>query len=382
MYQMYYSENGYFRLNYTAKPVYDPRAQEYAILDGKLTQKLNTAGTLTFTLPPGKEDPLSHKSVVLLDRESTLFSGRILKTETDFEGFTTVTCEGVLGELNGFVVRPYDFSGDNAQADDSTVNYLNALLDASRANRTGGWKVGNCSPSLQKLSYSGRSSTLYPTLLEELQQKLIQKEGGYLRASVGSISDNSPDRYLDYVTEEDYGKLVDQPIELGKNLTNLEITVDSSDRINTLVPLGKIEEDGQRLTVRDAVVDGKAYGKDYLEKEGSVAKYYTISATHQWEDVTDPTNLYNKAVKYLESVSQSAVSISASAADLSLAGYDVSPIRLGDRVRLISKIHNLDVTMLCTKRVYDLLDPANDVIQLESQLSSQNLTDLFAATGR
>lgn len=378
MYQLCYSDDGY----YPGGIIYDPRASDYAILDGKLTQKLNTAGTLTFTLPPGRGDPLSQRGVMLEDRGETLFFGRILKTETDFEGFTTVTCEGVLGELNGFVVRPYEFSGEDAQAADSTVNYLTALLSSALAGQDGAWAVGECSESLKKLDYSLRSSTLYPNLLTEIQQKLVQKQGGYLRTRISPSTYNQITRYLDYVTEEDYGKLVDQPIELGKNLTDLEITVDSSDRINILVPIGKTGEDGQRLTVRDAVVDGKAYGKDYLEKEGSVAKYYTISATHQWEDVTDPTNLYNKAVKYLEGVSQSAVSISASAADLSLAGYDVSPIRLGDRVRLISKIHNLDVTMLCTKRVYDLLDPANDVIQLESQLSSQNLTDLFAATGR
>lgn len=378
MYQLFYSDDGY----YTGGVIYDPRAADYAILDGKLTQKLNTAGTLTFTLPPGRGDPLSHRGVLLRDRGEALFSGRILKAETDFEGFATVTCEGLLGELNGFVVRPYEFSGEDAQAADSTINYLNTLFSSALAGQDGAWAMGECSESLKKLDYSLRSSSLYPALLTEIQQKLIQKQGGYLRARIDPAAYNQITRYLDYVTEDDYGTLVNQPIELGKNLIDLEITVDSSDRINILVPLGKTGEDGQRLTIRNAVVDGKIYGKDYLEKEGSVASYYAISATNQWEDVTDPTNLYNKAVEYLESASQTAVSISASAADLSLAGYDVSPIRLGDRVRLISKVHGLDMTMLCTQRTYDLLDPAKDVIKLESHLSTQNLTDLFAATGR
>lgn len=376
MYQIFYSDTGWF----TNGTIYDPRAAEYAILDGKLTQKLNTAGTLTFTLPPGREDPFSHTGVLLQDRGEMLFSGRILKTETDFEGFTTVTCEGVLGELNGFIVRPYDFSGSDAQADDSAVRYLQLLIQQANASSCG-WLLAKYSDSLKKLEYSARSSTLYPTLMDEINQKLLQKQGGYLKGVVDIHYTNAPSRILEYVDAEEYGKLVDQPIELGKNLTDLEITVDATDRINILVPLGKIDTDGNRLTIKNATVNGAAYGKDYIATD-TVNSFYSISATHQWEDVTDPTNLYNKAVEYLEGVSQSAVSISASAADLSLAGYDVSPIRLGDRVRLISKIHNLDVTMLCTKRVYDLLDPANDVIQLESQLSSQNLTDLFAAAGR
>lgn len=376
MYQIFYSDTGWF----TNGTIYDPRAAEYAILDGKLTQKLNTAGTLTFTLPPGREDPFSHTGVLLQDRGEMLFSGRILKTETDFEGFTTVTCEGVLGELNGFVVRPYDFSGDDAQADDSAVRYLQLLIQQANASSCG-WLLAKYSDSLKKLEYSARSSTLYPTLMDEINQKLLQKQGGYLKGVVDIHYTNAPSRILEYVDAQEYGKLVDQPIELGKNLTDLEITVDATDRINILVPLGKIDTDGNRLTIKNATVNGAAYGKDYIATD-TVNSFYSISATHQWEDVTDPTNLYNKAVDYLDSVSKAAVSISASAADLSLAGYDVSPIRLGDRVRLISKIHNLDVTMLCTRRVYDLLDPANDVIQLESQLSSQNLTDLFVATGR
>lgn len=219
MYQLFYSDDGY----YTGGVIYDPRAADYAILDGKLTQKLNTAGTLTFTLPPGRGDPLSHRGVLLRDRGEALFSGRILKTETDFEGFATVTCEGLLGELNGFVVRPYEFSGEDAQAADSTINYLNTLFSSALAGQDGAWAMGECSESLKKLDYSLRSSSLYPALLTEIQQKLVQKQGGYLRARIDPAAYNQITRYLDYVTEDDYGTLVNQPIELGKNLIDLEI---------------------------------------------------------------------------------------------------------------------------------------------------------------
>lgn len=376
MYRLYYSDTGWF----TNGIIYDPRAAEYAILDGKLTQKLNTAGTLTFTLPPGREDPFSHTGVLLQDRGETLFSGRILKTETDFEGFTTVTCEGVLGELNGFIVRPYDFSGSDAQADDSAIRYLQLLIQQAGASSYG-WLLAKYSESLKKLEYSARSSTLYPTLMDEINQKLLQKQGGYLKAFVDIHYTNAPSRILEYVDAEEYGTLVNQPIELGKNLTDLEITVDATDRINVLVPLGKIGTDGNRLTIQNATVNGAAYGKDYIAAD-SVNSFYSVSATHQWEDVTDPTNLYNKAVEYLDTVSKAAVTISASAADLSLAGYDVSPIRLGDRVRLISKSHNLDVTMLCTGRTYDLLDPAKDTVKLTSTMSASTITEFMAAAGR
>lgn len=379
MYQIFYSNDGY----YSDGIIYDPRATDYAILDGKLTQKLNTAGTLTFTLPPGRGDPLSYRGVMLRDRGETLFSGRISKTETDFEGFTTVTCEGLLGELNGFVVRPYDFSGTDAQAADSAVRYLTTLLSKAYSGGEGGWTVGVCSESLKKLSYSGRSSTLYPTLLDEIQQKLIQKEGGYLRASTALAQDYSRIiRVLDYVTAEDYGKLSDQPIELGRNLTDKDVTLDLSDWINSLVPLGKMGTDGQRLTVQNAVVDGKTYGKDYVQNQEEIARFYYVAATHIWEDVTDPTNLYERATAYLESASQASVSIVVSAADLSLAGYDVSPIRLGDRVNVVNGVNGMDVTMLCTGRTYDLLDPAKDTVKLTSTMSASTITEFMAAAGR
>lgn len=358
--------------------LYDPRLPDYAITDGTLTQKLNTSGTLTLVLPPGSRSVTLHKSQIrLTDRGEEIFRGRAISSVTDELGFVTLTCEGELGELNDHIVRPYDYSGDAVRQDEaSAITYLSNLVGDYTAGGTG-FTVDKtrCSQSLWKLGYSSRSSTLYPTVLDEIMDKLVSGQGGYLRISHVKDSQGQEVRYLDYVTAEDYGKAASQlpTIQLGTNLLDLEWTVSAEDLVTVLVPLGKRTDDAY-LTVKDAQVNGAAYGKDYIENAQTIAQYGRIEGTNIWNDVTQSDNLYKKGVEYLEQVSALTVSLTATAADLSLAGYGVSSIRLGDQVRVKSSILGLDTVLTCTQRRYRLLDPAQDEITLESQVSASALS--------
>ncbi len=365
--------------------LFDPRVPEYAITDGQLTQKLNTSGTLTFALPPGRASPTLLKSkIVLLDRGEEIFRGRMLSSSTDQEGFSTITCEGELGELNDFIIRPYDFSGEQVQQNEaSAIWYLEELVMLYPGENATGFTVAKerCSQELWKLDYSSRSSTLYPTVLDEIMDKLIDSQGGYLRVTHKLDEDGQDVRYLDYVTAEDYGKSADQlpPIQLGLNLLDLEWDISAENLITVLIPLGKRTDDAY-LTVKDAQVSGASYGKDYIENTQAIEQYGRIEGTNRWDDVTDATNLYNKGVEYLNQTSTLRVSLTATAADLSLAGYDVSPIRLGGQVRVIDPIVGLDTTMTCTQRKYNLLDPTRDEITLGGQVST--ITGNLAAEER
>lgn len=355
--------------------LFDPRTAEYTVTEGQLTQKLNTSGTLTFVLPPGRTAPTPLKSKIrLTDRGETIFWGRMLTSSTDEEGFSTITCEGELGELHDCIIRPYHFAGEQVQQNEaSAIWYLEELVMLYPGKDATGFTVvkDRCSQDLWKLEYSERSSSAYPTVLDEIMDQLIDSQGGYLRINHEPDDTGKDVRYLDYVTDQDYGKDAEDlpPIQLGLNLLDLEWNLNAEDLITVLVPLGK-RTDETYLTVKDAQVDGNPYGKDYLENTQAIQQYGRIEGSHRWNDITDATDLYNKGMEYLEQASALSVSLTATAADLSLAGYDVSPIRLGDQVRVIDPIVGLDTTMICTQRKYNLLDPTRDEITLGGQVST------------
>ena len=83
--------------------IYDPRLPEYTITSGKLTQELNTSGSLVFSIP--KDNPsygltqLMKSIVELWDDDRLLFRGRPYAPSVDLYKNNVIECEGELAFL-------------------------------------------------------------------------------------------------------------------------------------------------------------------------------------------------------------------------------------------------------------------------------------------
>ena len=323
----------------------------YTVLNPKLTVELNKSGRLEYTLPssnPMCDSVLKMKSIItVLQDDEEIFRGRCLDDKKDFYKRKKATCEGDLAFLGDSVQRPYSFRGSVLDALTRYISIHNTQVDEEERFTVGMVTVAD-SDTVVNFSNSQHSDTL-----TELKGKLLEPYGGYLRTRLeGGV------RYVDLV--DSYNHINTQTIEFGKNLLDLTEYINAKDVYTVLIPLGaKIKDvagnDAGRLTIES--VNG---GKDYIEDATAIALFRKRWTHRKWDDITLPGELLKKGNETLRSIIEMAVSLELKAVDLYNAGIDTERIKLGDYVRVISAPHGLDKYFLCSKIVYDLVDPSKN----------------------
>lgn len=321
----------------------------YIAHSAHITKELNKVDTLEFTIPTtgkGYDMIQKLKSVITVkDGDEIIFKGRCLNIEQDFYNQRQFSCEGVLGYLNDSVLRPYSFSTDTpGNIFKYYIEEHNEVVDADKQ-----FTVGNIS-SMQS-DQIVRDSNLYPTTLDEIQDKLIESYGGYVipRYGDGVV-------YLDYRARS--GGDNGQVIQFGKNLLDLSQFMDASEVKTVLVPLGAStggeEAPGQETHVTIKSVND---GKDYVESASGIALFGRIETCEGWDDITEPANLLTAAQARMTELIAESVTLELSAIDLSMLDVDVDRIRLGEYNRVLSIPHSLDDYFQCSRITLDLSDP-------------------------
>lgn len=231
--------------------------------------------------------------------------------------------------------------------------------------------------------YISYSNSDYSVTMDAIQDKLIKTHGGYLQ-----VRYTESGKVLDYL--EDFPDRSLQTVEFGKNLTDVKITRDHTERVTALIPLGakltETDEDGNE-TETDTRLDITAVndGKNYVYDEDSVGKIGWIWMTEIWEDVTLAGNLLWKAKARIAELAKGVTSMELTIVDESDTGADIGDIRARMYVRCISKPHGIDGTYLCLSRTRDYLDPSGNTITIgaagvrltsQSAKQDQNITSI------
>ena len=336
----------------------------YGVVSPKLTVELNKAGSLTFTLPPNNVmydniQKLKTIITVLQDNEE-IFRGRVLHDEKDFYNRKNVYCEGELSFLLDSVVRPYTFQGDIPVLFRQFISNHNEQVEEAKQFTVGSITVTD--PN----NYINRENGDYSNTLDEINAKLIDTHGGYIRPRL-----QNGVRYIDLV--EEYGKVSSQVIEFGVNLLDITEYITAEDVFTILIPLGAEQKDADGNTTGRLTIESVNGGKDYIEDETAIALFGRIWRTEKWDDVTIASNLLTKGSAFLQSGIEMAVSLTIKAVDLHLLNVDTERIKLGDYVRVISLPHKLDKNFLCSKIVIDMVNP--DKTEFTLGVSFTALTD-------
>lgn len=93
-----------------------------------------------------------------------------------------------------------------------------------------------------------------------------------------------------------------------------------------------------------------------------------------WDDTTDPQVLYDRAVTYLKSGQFDKMTITIKAYDLTLMGYNVDAIKLGQSIRVTSKPHGLD-------RFFDVTKIAINVSDWDQTIYTLGYNEDYTLTG-
>ena len=351
-----------FYIYANGQQIYKPLDDLLIVFNPKLTLELGKAGSLEFDIPPNNPfydqmNQLSTEVSVDMD-DDELFHGRVLSNERMFNNVRHIYCEGDLSYLVDSVQKGVRFNGTTHELFRQIIANHNARMEESKQ-----FTVGNIDIEDRSITLIGQSESEdintgaidyeqiaidsivdeWNNTLDYIQTCLIDYCGGYLRTRRvdGTL-------YIDLL--DDFQNRAIQPIELGTNLLDLTEEVGAEDVFTVLIPLGD-----DNLTI--ASVNG---GSDELVDTNAVARFGRIVKTHVFSNVSSATTLLENAQRFLATSINVPRTISVRAVDLHLINALVSPIRIGDRVKINSVAHDVDDELTCTRIEYDLEKPENN----------------------
>ena len=297
-------------------------------------------------------------SMVSIQRDGEeLFYGRVYGVNGEFNTTQTITCEGIMAALGDTIIEPFTHN--------STLSALVlALLEEHNSKSDIQFNLGNIEVDDD---YVYRAYEAYETTKTRLDD-LVDSYGGYL----ATHRDDDGNIYLDWY--EDGLGTVNQTVEFGSNLADLVQESTADDIITCLYAFGATEtdDDGNETKVDlSSVTDD---GVLYIINEDAVAEFGKIWGTNTWEDVTDASNLYTKAVAYLNEKCQPKVTVTATAVDLADAGYDYDHFALGYYVPVLSNPHGIDQDILCMELIIHPLNPTSNTLSLGTTVNGYTKT--------
>lgn len=356
--------------------MFDPRREDLKLTTANVETELNKTGSFSFTIHPSH--PCYNmlrkmKSVITIyDDDELIFEGRVLNDDSGFFNVKNVDCEGELAYLLDSIVRPYDFNGTVTEYFTKLITEHNAQVDEAKR-----FVVGNVTVTDGDTSNDDnvivRSDSEYKSTLSLLQEKLIDRLGGYVW-----IRHEETGKYIDYVSDFSLYN-TSQTIEIGKNLLDVKKTVKGDSIASAIIPVGGGETNLTISTLPDGEIGRVDWNgeeatiyklNDYVYCDKAVEEYGWIFKTETWRDtVTSAAHLQSVAVQKLVELMQLVSSVELTAADLADI-QDVSPFRLARRIAVMSERHDLNTMFLIEKLSLNLLKPADNKLTIGKTVSS------------
>lgn len=321
------------------------------VTDPDVKLVVNGVDSFSFAIYP--QHPLYKKIVCKVSRvkiwrdSKLLFYGEVTGYSQDMYGIRTYDCEGALAWLNDLHFA-YSISG--ATPKDVLYWYIKMynqkLRDKSKSFELGTVTVHKAMTQDGTEGTIARSSGVYPSFWEEIQDKLLNSFGGILR--VRYVGSDTCAGYIDWLAIPD--GTCTQDVRYAKNLLNCDWTYDCTSIATAVVPLGKRKgssgDNEVRLTIDKADDDDATFmiqymtGTDDLVKYGNMVysksrmeKYGLIQQAVTFDDVTDTGTLAYQGAVWLRQNGKASSTISAEAIDLADIDESVEHFTLGDYVR-------------------------------------------------
>ena len=359
------------------------------LIEGKVKNMVDGIDTFDFSFYQnnkgyGQIQPLKTQiEVVNTKTNDIIFKGRVYMPTDDMasDGLhsTSFVCQSEMGYLTDSVSRHVEWRGSPRNLLNSILNWHNSQVEEFKTFQLGVVEVTD--PNDFQYLYLSATRNTY----DEIQDKIIDRLGGEL-----SIRYENGVRYLDVLKR--IGRRSTTVIKLGKNLRTLNRTVDATEVITRLTPLGariESEDDNatdaseERLTI--ASVNN---GKPYIDR-GDLFPYYTIKGgSVVWEDVNDPKILLAKGKEYMAKTQPVKTQYTLTAYDLHTIGKAPEEFKIGYDYHVMNPVMNLDNYLRCVELQIDIVSPQESSMVIGDKLSTiydyqwitqnmkQQLTDL------
>lgn len=395
-----------YQIFYLGQPVYGPDV-ENCILEPKLDVELNSAGTLTFTVPIENEFlwnniEVFRGEVLVYEEDDIIWFGRPFQIVRNWKNQKVVTCEGALSYFNDSVQATHTYDDNwNLYLDEehTTKGFFNRIVelhndmvriggeDTSRQIFVGNINVDNENDIYREVDYE--------TTADILQNMCLDTNGGYfiLRKEIDP-TDGNLKSYIDWVKDMPYRTT--QKIAFGSNLLDVNQDLNGADICTVLLAFGKDDKTiaGLNKYTSEDHADGNGVyhdGKDseYLVHTEGYKKYGRVLKVKEWSDIlandsSGKEQLFNKASEWLNDQNTDILTIECDAADLHYIETDdpadKGKLRIGQKVTVLSPIHNLNASELSIFKISMSLDSGAKHITMGTP-PKRELTDIVKSGG-
>lgn len=329
-----------------------PSDAGYGLHSIAISESINKGGTATLLIPrahPRRDQFRPYSVPVEIYRDGKLrWRGRPLPlSNEDTYGRRTIICEGEMCFLQDAIHRPYSYFDEASDVFAEVLSVYNATVEPWKRFSIGAVTVTGIADITNK----------NPENCLEVIQKLVEKCGGYI------IFDDAPDggRQINWFKSFPYS--CNQTVRYGYNLTEYSRAEGSSGFATRIVPYGKADSDGNRVTINIG-------GKDYVENEEAVALYGIVERSVTYNDIEDPSELRTRAERDVAVCGLVPSVITMSAVDMSRQNLTLDSFAVGQRVPAESALHNLYGEYYLTAISEDLVNPSLGGITLQRELAS------------
>lgn len=349
------------------KLLYYPKDNEYCITEPIINLALNDAGTFEFGLPV--VNPLygqinNRKSMVRVEKNGNeVFYGEVRESEGDINSTKQVYCVGELAFLFDSIQPQKKYQNYTIrQFLESLINEHNSQVEERKRFEIGIVTVTDSNDSIYR--FTNRETTL-----DAIRDKLCDRLNGYLK-----IRKENGQRYLDFLTLDDYGKKCRQAIEFGANLLEYAENISASDIATAVIPLGaKLDKSPIEGLDAYTTIESVNDGKDFLYIPEAVEQFGWVRVVQNFDDVTTPSVLKQKGLEWLKSVQYENVILNVKAVDLSIVDGESDQIDLGDKVHALATPFGMDTWFPVQKLTIPLQNPAEQTLEL-GNTSSKSYT--------
>ena len=357
----------------------DPSSDDARIHGGTISGDQNDVMSFTFTLPTTHplvgqiaECDFANPVTAYFDSD-LLFRGYVERTTEAFNGELKVECKSDLALLGNVRVRPYTtVAGDEGYiggSDFATLfswligqyNDRCAYLDKSgtlvgtdrrftiRYPSRSGTSLAQEGAKLDAMGTNLRESSQLPTVLEEIQNKILDPMGALLEVWYSGDT-----RCIALYADTPAQKRSGQSMTAGVNLTDISFEKSCTDVITAIRPEGQApsddnqsEEDSGTITLQslsDGVVQGRYYKRgDAVYDIEMVAKYGYREEAWSDSDSSDAKSLLSSSINRLKTEAIGSESVDVQAVDMVFFDSTKHHLLPGDIVSVWTPTFSMDL---------------------------------------
>jgi len=304
-----------------------------------LKEGLSMVDSLSFSLYPNNQGydkvfELTTKVKVIDLRDNSIrFIGRVLSIDEKMDSggvfCKEILCEGGLSYLNDTKTRSETFLGSTSDFISFLLNKHNAKVEDAKKIQVGNIDI------IGSVAYTCDFKT---TLADILAIK--EKLGGDIR-----VRETNGFLYLDWLQSFSNNTI---EVTLGLNMKEMIKHKDITSLGTRIIPLG-----ANNLTIES--ING---GLDYIEDINAETVYGVLEKAVEYREITDPIELYNKALEDLPNHTQPLYLLESGALDLSfITGNKAEQFVLGDDLHIFNPIMAVDSVYKVVALDLDLLKP-------------------------